>query len=212
LLLFALVSLWLASGSAVAQGANGNPGVVPINARYAGLTYAEWSARWWQWASANLTLDSPALDLTGEKIAVGQSGPVWFLTWAFTSAVREGTIPVGTALMFPVTNAIAPTREEAEASFDLQANSQADVDGVAIQNVISYRVVSDSFTVTFPEGNLFGLPPGEYGPNYSAGYYILLKPLPVGKHTIHFSFDVVAGPFGTAHLDYTYHLTVVPGK
>jgi len=34
---------------ALAQSSPHNPSVVPITAHYAGLTYGEWSARWWQW-------------------------------------------------------------------------------------------------------------------------------------------------------------------
>src|SRR3989442_2662229 len=38
----------LAAVSYDTQAANGNPRVLPPNARYRGLTYGEWGARWWQ--------------------------------------------------------------------------------------------------------------------------------------------------------------------
>jgi hypothetical protein len=49
--------------------------------------------------------------------------------------------------------------------------------------------------------------PGTYFPVIDEGFYVMLKPLPVGEHTLTIhgefpSFDVV--------LDVTYHLTVVP--
>ncbi len=29
---------------------NSNPGVLPVNSKPYGMTYGEWSAKWWQWA------------------------------------------------------------------------------------------------------------------------------------------------------------------
>jgi hypothetical protein len=43
-----LVALVAVSSDALAQGGNKNPGVIPPNAKYKGLTYGEWAARWWQ--------------------------------------------------------------------------------------------------------------------------------------------------------------------
>src|SRR5262245_28763205 len=97
-----------ASNLALAQTShrNLNPGVIPINGHYAGLSYGEWSARWWQWFWANLTPSSPVLDDTGANALVGQSGQVWFLAWHLTNpaTVRNITIPTGKALLFPATN------------------------------------------------------------------------------------------------------------
>ena len=36
--------------NAQATGSRGNPGVVPPGSKTLGLTYGEWSARWWEWA------------------------------------------------------------------------------------------------------------------------------------------------------------------
>ena len=44
-----------------------NPGVFPIKSKPYGLTYGEWSAKWWQWAISIPTAESPMLDGTGEN-------------------------------------------------------------------------------------------------------------------------------------------------
>ena len=42
---FLLVMATASSGRA----AVGNPGIIPPQAVYAGLSYSEWQSRWWQW-------------------------------------------------------------------------------------------------------------------------------------------------------------------
>src|SRR3989442_11320192 len=55
-----------------------NPGVLAIDATVGGLTYGQWSAKWWQWAFSVTTFD----DCT-----VNQSGQMWFL-----AGTTDGTI------------------------------------------------------------------------------------------------------------------------
>jgi len=105
-LLAALSAPALAAGSA-----NPNPGVIPLNAKVGGLTYAEWGDRWWQWVFSIPADDNPLLDLTGEKAAIGQSpGPVFFLVglWNYegqASVERQVTVRPDKALFFPMLNA-----------------------------------------------------------------------------------------------------------
>ena len=42
-----------------------------------GLTYGDWTARWWQWAYSIPKDVNPSYDDTGKYCAEGQSGPVW---------------------------------------------------------------------------------------------------------------------------------------
>jgi hypothetical protein len=59
--------------------------------------------------------------------------------------------------------------------------------------------------VTMPDGNVFGIAAGTYGPMVTDGYYLMLTPLPAGEHTIHFT----AGLGDAVPMDVTYHLTVL---
>ena len=101
----------LASTIAPATQARGtpNPTVIPHTARPYGLSYGQWSARWWQFVFSIPAADNPQLH--DDKCEVGQSGPVWFLTGkfcveescqSFLSATRSCTIPAGKALFFPI--------------------------------------------------------------------------------------------------------------
>jgi hypothetical protein len=61
----------------------GNPGVVPPADQYAGLTYGEWGAKWYQWATLLPANNHPLFDTT--DFSAGQSAPVWFLGGVFCS-------------------------------------------------------------------------------------------------------------------------------
>ena len=223
-LAFVLVVLTGRVASAQSHAAAHNPGVIPIEGRFAGLTYGEWSARWWQWYWATATVDSPSLDPTGALAGEGQSGPVWFLTWPLVdpTATREITVPVGKALLFPATNHdslfdLPPTatpeqrRQAALSIFDWIVSTSADVDGRPIENLTSYRAVSPEYSVELPPDNIFGAPAGTYGPTFSAGYYVLLAPLSRGLHTVHFAFSFYWPPANQVlSLDTTYIVNVVP--
>jgi hypothetical protein len=87
----------------------------------------------------------------------------------------------------------------------------ADIDGLALQSLTSYRAVSPAFDLTVLQ-NPYGIPPG---PTHAAadGFWIILKPLSRGTHTIHFTGTV---PFPelnfTFFSDQTVHLSVQPSE
>src|SRR5690242_17902424 len=65
--------------------------VIPVTHVYAGRTYSDWSAAWWQWALSIPVHDpanpsqilNPLFDDTGAECGVQQSGPVFFLGGKF---------------------------------------------------------------------------------------------------------------------------------
>jgi len=212
----------------------GNPGVIPPTARPYGLTYGEWSAKWWQWAFSLPVNQNPFFDETGcVNGANGQSGPVWFLTGVINvsgSATRTCTVPVGKALFFPILNfecdnlcpPIVPPATPAELrgfcadAMDGAVNMTCEVDGVSIQGLnpvttTPYRVLSPVFNVTLPDNSVqqffeCDVTPGTYSPFVSDGVFLMLAPLSRGQHTIHFHGELPS--FGGFTLDITYNLTV----
>ena len=76
------------------------------------------------------------------------------------------------------------------------------IDGVVVQNLGSYRVASPQFAFTAPTPWIFGETGGS-GTSVSDGYFVMLAPLSVGAHTLHFGWSA---DFGS--IDNTYHLTV----
>lgn len=87
---------------------NPNPGVHPPNSKPYGLSYGEWSAKWWQWILQIPAATNPNLDATGANCAEGQSGQVWFLGGSFgtlpSPITRDCTVPAGRSLLIPALN------------------------------------------------------------------------------------------------------------
>jgi hypothetical protein len=201
-----------------------NAGVIPVTAQIQGKSYAEWSAIWWQWA-VSLPADRNPLFDQGVSVngANGQSGRVWFLTGVINesgTAERSLAIPAGTMLFFPIINTECSTVEpdpfhgeneqelrECAAQFTL-GNLVADIDGVAISDLEQFTVMSPMFQFTAPANNVLGVEPGT-GFSVANGVYLMLAPLSVGEHTIHFGGTYIDANFT---LDITYHVTVVPGR
>jgi hypothetical protein len=67
-----------------------------------GLTYGEWSGKWWQWTLSIPTDVNPLNDKTGENCAKNQNDTqVWFLAGTYGgTAERTCTIPSGKAIFF----------------------------------------------------------------------------------------------------------------
>jgi hypothetical protein len=184
------VVMALIMSTSVAFAQTLNPGVVPINGQVGGLTYGQWSARWWQYAYSVTTF---------ARCRAEPSGPMWFLAGAAKRrgiAVRSCIVPSGRNIMFPVFNAewsvaeaqaqqmVTPTQSclipdqpngtsdadllacaTAQANqaldVDLGASLEADVDGVTLQNLLNFRAVSPPFTFTTVGGNPFRLCPAD---------------------------------------------------
>ncbi len=199
-----------------------------------GRSYSEWAAAWWQWALSIPVSEHPLFD--NGPCEVGQSGPVFFLGGKFCSttgadctpgiATRACTVPAGKALFFPIANVedsvlegprelLTDMRQFVEEVIDAAENLEVTIDGRRIPNLEqNFRVQSPAFGFTLPSDNLFnaiGSGPfeaGTYFPAVDDGIYLMLKPLPVGSHTIHFAASFPEFGF---NIDVTYNITVPAG-
>jgi hypothetical protein len=223
---WAALALLIAAAAPTAARAAG-PAVLPPTARPYGHTYSEWAARWWQWGLTQPDA-APLFDTDGSHCADGQAGPVWFLAGSFTSkpVFRRCTVPAGRALLFPVVNTGQfefpddPPKDKTEAALRAVVNPPvraatdltATIDGVSVPDIKArYFEESVIFRFVVPAGNLFLLPEGtEVGPNADAGYYLVVPPLPVGRHTVHFSGVLPAPPDSSLTVDVTDEITVAP--
>ncbi len=77
------------------------------------------------------------------------------------------------------------------------------IDGVPFENIDLYRMQTSLFDLVVPDGNLWGLPAGDYSPGLMDGWFAILRPMTPGSHTIVSSFQ------GNT---ITYVITVTPGK
>jgi hypothetical protein len=108
------LGVMLSAIGAFAQTTNSqNPGVYvyPPGSKPYGLSYGEWSARWWQWVLSIPPEANPILDgiqgkpSHGNHCAQGQSDPVWLLPGTIGgTAFRTCTVPLGRSLLFPILN------------------------------------------------------------------------------------------------------------
>lgn len=200
-------------------------GVLPPQSSPYGRSYAQWSAAYWQWLFALPVDGHPGTDSPDFDVTEGQSGHVWFLTGPFGTVERNVTIPTGTSLFIALINVDSSTLEEppfygATAADQLAiANGFADfitdlsfrVDGKAVRNIDDFRVTSPQFTFTAPSPWIFG-ETGGTGMATGVGYFVMLEPLSVGRHTIHYTgaFKFSDAPEDYISVDMTYHVTVSP--
>jgi hypothetical protein len=207
-----------------AHAVNPNPGIVPPDHSFHGMTYAEWSGQLLQWGIGIPKDIHPLLDTTGEFADVHQSGAVWFLVISSGETLtRTVTVPSDKFLFVPIISTFwFPTGHgsqdltlmrqrfavESEIDSFLSVGTfWCEIDGVAVSNLESYRVSTapgEAYFVRVPEESLFAVPAGYYGPTVNAGIYLLLRPLSAGEHTI----QIFASDNATFTNDVTYNLTV----
>ena len=121
--------------------------------------------------------------------------------WVFGAGVFdcEPTVP-------GVTCDVPTLREKAAAAATAPEVVEVRIDGKLVKNVRQYRGISpEPFDITFPEGAVLGIPAGTVGPHVSDGYWLMLKPMRAGNHTI--EVRVVNSAFGI-DFEVTYNLTV----
>lgn len=207
--------------------AKGDARVIPLKGKKKvyGRSPGEWSAVWWQWVLSIPSAFNPLYDETGERVEIGQSGDVWFLVGVINesgTATRTATIPEGKALYFPILNNILFDDGAEPRVTEENANSQAaiqqagidatslylEIDGVPVTGLDQWGVISPVFPLAMPDGNVFNdfftTSRGVYFPSISNGYWVMIRPLPPGEHTIH-----SGGTAGSFTIEITYNLTVV---
>lgn len=191
-----------------------NSSAIPYN-----TTIPEWTAKWWKWAySFSGYFNNPLLDPNGTALMKYQPSdePVFFLSGAYNSvANRTVTIPSEKAVLFPVLNAEISFLDfpNAKGEDDLKKALESDL-GTATYigadlNEISMpyqRIKADLFDLSVAKDNIFNVPSG---PTQAVadGYWIFLKPLPMGKYMIH-----VKGEQPFYRSEVTYEINVVNQK
>jgi hypothetical protein len=194
-----------------------------------GMTYGEWAGTWWQWVLGIPKNVSPFLDTNGAQCGSLQQGPVWFLAGTsgpLASAVRECSIPAGQAILIPIVTFLndypCPIPPPPGAPFEpapgqsieafLTAGAtgvvdtagvlEAEIDGKPVRNLTAYRATSRmiQFTAAKDLDALDACITGSPQVGVADGYWLMLKPLSVGRHTLHIKGDSTEA---------TYHLTIV---
>ncbi len=166
-----------------------------------GLSYIEWTIRWWKWLMAFPKPCNPAFDQSGSDCAKNQSDKnVWFLAGTVMpvlSAKRSCAIPHGRAILFPVINNLISYLEYPDLETDDQLKALARKDyKLGIEMLLTIddwilsheicRIDSNPFEIEYPNDNIFDTRPG-VSRAVSDGFWIFLAPLSKGIHSIYFS-------------------------
>ena len=169
--------------------------VLPASEPVAGLSQEDWSRAWWQWAHSFETSRGPVADRTGELCGLGQSGPVWFLagTYGTKRTIRTCSIPRGRYLFFPLINyAVMPppgrpvtcdaVKGSAARLTDHATGLVLEIDGVRTPDLMTHRLATsecfDIGVLVEPKVRIF--------PSAANGYYVMVRPLASGTHTLEF--------------------------
>ena len=169
---------------------------------YFNLTYADWTAKWWQWAYSIPKNLHPAYDDTGKFCKVSQKEPVWFFPGTYQNSVqRYCEIPYGVGILFPILNSECSfaeypqmkTKEElsncAKKIQDTTVPEFVTLNGMKIPNLEKHRIQSDLFNFTIPENNILDLP-SQTTQAVSDGNWIFLKPLSFGNYELAFKGNI----------------------
>ncbi|MEO8103128.1 MAG: hypothetical protein ABI790_11400 [Betaproteobacteria bacterium] len=176
---------------------------VPPTEPVAGISQADWSKAWWQWAGSFDQSDSPVADRTGKNCHLGQNGPVWFLAGTYGSKRTQRTceIPRDKFVFFPLINYVvmpgtgdgqacrsccATYIKSAKSVTDQPSNLVLDLDGRRIKDLATHR---QSTKQCFDMGAL-AKPLYRIFPSAANGYYVMLRPLSPGRHVLNFGGEL----------------------
>ena len=191
-----------------------------------GETYGHWTVKWWQWFLSTPKSINPIVDGTGEHAYVNQpSKDVWFLAGKLADEDRNlpnrfCRIQTGRSILFPVINCEANPLEypELRTDQDLIERVKTDEDtiinkecSVNAKRIPAQRVKADPpvFELTINEDNAINVKGG--GSTYASadGYWVFLKPLPIGEHIISFQGSC---EYGKLNSGANYRLEVLEQK
>jgi hypothetical protein len=186
---------------------NKAPQIFPAN------KVSELGDKWWQWiVSLNNVTDPNPFTETGQAgcdVGLQDDERLLFLVGSSRDNVtgafpeHECGIPQGTFILFPIVNVVCDTLEVNSPFFganetdqricannlvDTAFNLTVNIDGYEVKKPEQYRIDSPAggFNLSAVEGNPVAIPTGN-GTGVADGFWILLKPLKPGEHTITFS-------------------------
>ena len=157
-----------------------------------GITFEDWTIKWWLWLLNIPKKLSPTFDPQGKNWYVGQNNPnVFFLCQTVEGLgampCRSISLPAGRCIFMPIINWLSISNKDGKTEDGMRAIAKEKIDEVAsIDFTINgmsiagpredFRVASRMFEAILPEENIFDEPGGRR--NFvSDGFWIFLKPL-----------------------------------
>ncbi len=215
---FVVILLMLSGPRLVLASGGKNPSVLPPSAEPQGLTQSEWSAELFKFLYATPASENPITGSTGNHCVVKMVGNfALVLTNPASSEPYSCSVPSGTMLVTPVGGGFCDTLSwpwpqgetglrDCVSTLLTTSDVQASIDGVEIENLAEHLVQSPLFSFTLPEGNIYGYPAGTTGQAMVQIHLLIVTPLPIGEHTLHFHSTYPA--LGNYTEDFTLQITV----
>jgi hypothetical protein len=205
-----------------------------LQSKVFGRTYGEWATQWVAWSEAGPVGANAITDPTGDSCAANQPpGPVWFLAGTYGGAVeRSCNVPAGRALFYPIVETpwidCPGTSDEALSDQEvrdilnslfagpLEISSTLNGTQITTLQAMIVRAQTPAFTSVLPDSNVLdaagtcptALGGGTTGRRIGDGYWVMLPPLPPGRHTLTFRGALGSPPFFETSVK--YNLTVAP--
>lgn len=199
-----------------------NAALFPKDSTPFGVSYGDWIARWWQWNFGIPPAEHPRDHFTPQRCTIDQNGSVWYLPDILSGKEeRTCTIPHGKAILVPLLTGICDDdntdpnlkTDEGLRNCAMQGNEygvlSASLDGSPLQDLNQYRTQTKFFNLTMPVNNFGNNVPGTFKA-MADGFFVFLKPLPVGAHDLVLTTSVsnpVAPSYNYA-AESRYHLII----
>jgi hypothetical protein len=164
-------------------------------------SWERWAASWCIWLLSIPKKENPSLDRTGKYCSLNQNNQnVWFLTGTFGNIKqikRRCVLPSWKAIFFPILVKEDSFAEDSDLATEADLikrceqatnrliNIEASIDDQKIVHLENYRARSEVFDLTFPKDNVYNVRPG-LTRSVCDGYWLFIKPLPAGTHSIFF--------------------------
>ena len=206
-------SIFAVIGLMMATAASADNRVVKPGDEFRGRSYNELASKWTNWVVAEPIATNPAFDPDGRFCDRNQHGNVWFLASTFGGIVdRTCEVPAGKAIFISLGGAFVSFAPEFPAAGDpcLQLATSVErvrcdvnedipvapeiafevtLDGVPVNDLFAFRAQSQpgGFTLRIPNPSLLtdlGIAPGDRSTAVADGYFLYLKPLSPGEHTL----------------------------
>jgi hypothetical protein len=187
--------------------------IVKPGDEFSGKSYNELASEWTNWLVAEPIATNPAFDPDGRFCDRNQQGNVWFLASTFGGiAERTCEIPDGKAIFLSLGGVFLSFAPEFPTAGDPCAQMATDqekvrcdvnndvpmapaisfevtLDGEPLEDLFAFRAQSQpgGFTLRAPNPSFLtdlGFPAGNRFPAMADGYFLFLKPLEPGEHTL----------------------------